>query len=172
MKIITLFRHAKSSWKDTSLSDHDRPLNKRGKRDVPFMAKRLRERVGAPDLLVVSSAVRTQETAAALKSEFPEVKVVTDKGLYLAPPSNYLALKKNLNDKYNHVVFIGHNPGISSLATHWNAKPVELTTSAFASFQFDANSWSKAKSPDSSIAIDYPKAYYDEDGNGPIDPTN
>ncbi len=167
MKIITLFRHAKSSWKDTSLSDHDRPLNKRGKRDAPFMATRLKETVGVPDLLIVSSALRTQETAEALRLEFPNAKVVTEKSLYLAPPSNYLSLKKKLNDKYNHVVFIGHNPGISSLATHWYFKPVELTTSAFASFQFDANSWSDAKTPDSCIAIDYPKAYYDEDGNGP-----
>lgn len=168
MKIITLFRHAKSSWKDTSLSDHDRPLNKRGKRDAPFMAKQLRKKVGIPDLIMVSSAIRTQETAEALKAEFPKVKLVTDKGLYLAPPSNYLSIKKKLNDKYEHVVFIGHNPGISSLATHWNTKPIELTTAAFASFQFDTNSWLKAKSPEKSIAVDYPKTYYGEDGNGPI----
>jgi len=168
MKIVTLFRHAKSSWKDTSLSDHDRPLNKRGKRDAPFMAKRLEALVGKPDLLVVSSALRTQETAEAILAEFKKVKVKTEKSLYLAPPSNYLSLKNKLNDSVEHVVFIGHNPGISSLATHWYNKPVELPTASFISFQFDTNSWSKAKKPIECITMDFPKSYYDASGNGPL----
>ena len=168
MKTITLFRHAKSSWKDTSLSDHDRPLNKRGKKDAPFMAQQLEMLVGIPDLLVVSSALRTQETAQYLIKEFKTPRLKTEKSLYLAPPSAYLSLKSKLADEVDHVVFVGHNPGISSLATHWYGKPIELSTAAFISFRFDAHKWSKAKSPETCIAMDFPKAHYDSSGNGPI----
>jgi len=134
------------------------------------MAKRLAEIVGKPDLLIVSSAIRTIETAEALKAEFSDCKIVIEKTLYLAPPSNYLALKKKLDNSSRHVVFIGHNPGISSLATHWASKPVDLTTASFASFQFKAKHWADTKSPKNCIAMDFPKAYYDEDGNGPFEP--
>ncbi|MGA9237317.1 MAG: histidine phosphatase family protein, partial [Desulfobacterales bacterium] len=66
MKLIILIRHAKSSWKDPSLGDFDRPLNKRGKRNAPFMGQKLKERKIIPDLLLSSPAKRARKTAIAV----------------------------------------------------------------------------------------------------------
>ena len=66
MKILTLIRHAKSSWKDESLLDLDRPLNKRGRRDAPMMGKRLAERESCADLMISSPAARALATAEAI----------------------------------------------------------------------------------------------------------
>ena len=84
MKELILVRHAKSSWKDASVYDHERPLNKRGKRDAPEMGARLKLRGCEPDLIVSSSAVRALETARTVAGEigYPLGRIVVDERLY------------------------------------------------------------------------------------------
>ena len=67
MRTLTLMRHAKSSWDDPAVGDHDRPLNGRGKKAAKVMAERLKSSGYKPDLVVVSSALRARETAEALR---------------------------------------------------------------------------------------------------------
>ncbi|MDH3806604.1 MAG: histidine phosphatase family protein, partial [Gammaproteobacteria bacterium] len=63
MKTLTLVRHAKSSWKDSGLSDRERPLNKRGERDAPVMGKRAAAAGLRPSQIISSPAVRAWTTA-------------------------------------------------------------------------------------------------------------
>ena len=97
MKEILILRHAKSSWGDSSLSDHDRPLKKRGLRDAPRIGQLLAERDLVPDVILCSTAVRARQTAErVLGSCGREVPVHFTKELYLAGPSSYLDLLAEL----------------------------------------------------------------------------
>ena len=118
VKTLTLLRHAKSSWDNPDLSDHDRPLNERGERDAPEMGRRLRERGIRPSVLVTSSAKRTRHTArhVARALGFPIEFIQVEKSLYHASPATMLKVIADLDTQFHHVLLIGHNPGISELA--------------------------------------------------------
>ena len=70
---LIVMRHAKSSWKDTHLEDHDRPLNKRGLRDAPRISEELYSRGWIPDLILVSSSRRTMQTLEMMKNRFGDL---------------------------------------------------------------------------------------------------
>ncbi|MDI9848480.1 histidine phosphatase family protein [Rhodoblastus sp. 17X3] len=115
-KRLFLLRHAKSSWKDLSLPDHDRPLNKRGRKAAAAMRRLVRSERISPDLICVSSALRTQQTLEALQpwEEPPEIKV--EEALYLAPAPQLLERLRKIPDSTRAVLVIGHNPGLQELA--------------------------------------------------------
>lgn len=117
MRTLLLLRHAKSSWTDARASDHDRPLNARGRKAADRIAAWLaRERL-LPELALVSSAARTQETwsrMAALWEHAPEVSSL--KTLYLAPPSRLLAAIRRAPSTVRRLLILGHNPGLEHLA--------------------------------------------------------
>ena len=83
MKTIILVRHAKSSWKDLRLDDFDRPLNKRGKKNAPFMGKILKARRTIPDLILSSPAKRAGKTARAIAKaiDYPKTKIIIDRNM-------------------------------------------------------------------------------------------
>ena len=83
MRLI-LMRHAKSSWTEVGLTDHQRPLNARGRRDAPRMAAALHDLDMAPDLVLSSDSVRTRATWALMEDRFPEAEVRWLPSLYLA----------------------------------------------------------------------------------------
>ena len=118
MKTLVLLRHAKSSWKDPYLSDHDRPLNKRGKKDAPEMARRYIQQFPVPDLLISSTARRTMDTAKL----FCEVlglspdQSESDRDLYHADAFAMLQIIGGLDNTLNTVFLVGHNPGMTVLA--------------------------------------------------------
>mgnify|MGYP000244279261 CR=1 FL=1 len=115
---VTLVRHAKSSWKNQGQSDFDRPLNDRGNSDGPIMAKRLVSRQCIPDLMLVSSARRAQETSLYMKQAFDispkQYQLVDD--LYLAEPETLLAVMATVPADTRHLMIIAHNPGLESLS--------------------------------------------------------
>jgi len=114
---LLLLRHAKSSWKDGGLDDHERPLNRRGRSAATAMGRYLLEERLLPDLALVSSARRTQESWARLTAAWPApppVKVL--RGLYLAPPSHLLAQIRRVPATARTLLVLGHNPGLESLA--------------------------------------------------------
>src|SRR5574344_1939338 len=114
MKELILIRHAKSSWKDSSLKDFDRPLNKRGEKNAPKMAKILRKLVKTPDLIISSPSKRTKQTLNYFVDEFNyKNKIIFEDSIYEAPYSNILKIIQNINKKYNIVFLIGHNPGLN-----------------------------------------------------------
>lgn len=118
-KHILLLRHAKSSWKDAGLADHDRPLAGRGRRAAKLMARYLRQSRITPTLVLCSSALRARQTLeriAPAHSPVAETKVQIDPGLYLASGEDLLDRLRKVGERTASVMLIGHNPGIEDLA--------------------------------------------------------
>jgi phosphohistidine phosphatase len=118
MKRLILMRHAKSSWDDEGLADHERPLSPRGERDAPRMAERLAQRGERPSLYLSSSAtraLRTAELVAAVLEPPPEALRV-EPALYLAAPAAILAAIAAQSDAHASMIVFGHNPGFTELA--------------------------------------------------------
>ena len=118
MKRIYVVRHAKSSWGDLSLSDIDRPLNKRGKRDAPNMGNICKSKGYIPFQLISSKAKRASETAKYFCKSlgFDKSKLSYDDSLYHAPEDSYLNVCYGLDNSISSVMMFGHNPGITYLA--------------------------------------------------------
>ncbi len=117
MKSLTLIRHAKSSWSDMALSDHDRPLNGRGKRDAPMMGDVLEARGFEPDLMVTSTAVRARTTCEVIASAigFPADKIIDESQIYHAGVSALMLVISQLDETVGSAVLFGHNPGFHDL---------------------------------------------------------
>ena len=146
MKRLTLVRHAKSDWSLPGQNDWDRPLNKRGQRDAPEMARRLRSRRLKPDLILSSPAVRAVTTASVMARELkvPAARVVQDERLYLAGPADLLAVVRELGGEANHVMVFGHNPGMTEFANRLSAGDQidNLPTCGVFTAEFDVQDWS------------------------------
>ncbi|MHA7876717.1 SixA phosphatase family protein [Roseivivax sp.] len=110
MRRLILMRHAKSDWHQ-GLEDHDRPLNKRGRRSADALGRWLREEGWQPDAAVLSSAMRTVETLGRLDLDCP---VRTSRALYLAAPAEILEALRE--EEAETLLVVGHNPGIAFLA--------------------------------------------------------
>jgi phosphohistidine phosphatase len=113
---LLLLRHAKSSWDDPGLPDHDRPLAGRGRRACKAIARYLRGQAAAPSLVLCSSAARTRETLERIMPALgsPEVKV--ERELYGASSAHLLRRLRELPDWVDSVILIGHQPAIQELA--------------------------------------------------------
>lgn len=115
MKTLLLMRHGKSSWKDDNLSDHERPLKKRGRRDTKRIAEEIDKNDLYPHIILSSSAVRAKETAEILMDalDFENHIIFTDQ-LYMAEPEDFIDILSQLSDDYDTVLVIGHNPGMEA----------------------------------------------------------
>lgn len=143
MKLLLILRHAKSSWKDRSLDDHDRPLNKRGRRDAPRMGRLLRQEDLLPDLILSSTAVRARTTAeiVADTSRYEGALELTPE-LYGAEPEVYISLLGRLDDDYHNVMVVGHNPGLEQLLHTLTGTEESLPTAALAKIELEIDAWS------------------------------
>lgn len=118
MRLLTLIRHAKSSWDHPELSDFERPLNERGRRDAPRMAALIGKSLGRPDRLVTSPALRAITTARVFAATLgiDEYALQVQPRIYEATDATLLKLVCGLDDGDRHVMMFGHNPGFSELA--------------------------------------------------------
>ena len=117
MKQLFLLRHAKSSWEDPELADHDRPLAPRGRRAAKLIAEHLRRQAVAPELVLSSSAVRTRETLESIAPVLGEdVSVQIEDELYAASEQVLLERVRAVEDGVESLLLIGHNPGVEQLA--------------------------------------------------------
>ena len=117
MKKLILLRHAKSSWDDPTLDDHDRPLNRRGLEAAPVIGSWLDYRKHSPELVLCSSAVRTRETVRGVRKAMPRLpEPLIEAGLYHASPGEMLERLQRLPADLDCVMLVGHQPGLGALA--------------------------------------------------------
>jgi phosphohistidine phosphatase len=143
LKTLLILRHAKSSWKYTNLSDHDRPLNKRGKSDAPRMGRLLLREELVPDLIISSSAARALATAesVALACGY-ESEIQHTRHLYHAWPDAYIDLLHEVQDEHQRVMVVGHNPGIEEFVEELTGEWVRMPTAALAQVALNVDNWS------------------------------
>ncbi len=161
MKTLTLVRHAKSSWQDKSLSDRDRPLNKRGERDVPIMGKRIVEAGIRPSLIACSPALRAWTTAKAIATEigYPIEFLQRENKLYLASLDDLLDVLESQESGFNSLMIVGHNPGLTTFANYLSPGVTgNVPTTGVVSVEFDREDWNLYEQPETELlAYDYPK---------------
>lgn len=165
-KTLTLMRHGKSDWDDPTLTDRERPLNPRGKRDVPVMAQRLKALGLRPSLILASAARRTTDTAKILADSFgyPREFIHREDSLYLANTQTLIECIGAQDASFNVMMVCGHNPGITDLANVLVPGIAgNLPTSATVTVRAEADDWAVfMNSPVSLVEFDYPKKPRDE----------
>ena len=143
MKTLLLLRHAKSSWKQPELADHDRPLNKRGKRTAPLIGALLQDEELIPDLIFSSSAVRAYMTALLVaKACTYRGEIKQTRKLYLAEPQAYVEVLREVAEKHARVLVVGHNPGLEMLIGALTGKAIAMPTAALAHIELSLKRWS------------------------------
>lgn len=146
MKTLLLLRHAKSSWKDATVTDHDRRLNERGRKAAEVMRRFMKEKDLDLDLILSSSSARTRETVGILFagiSPAPEIRF--DDGLYLASAATLLETVTALEEDLNQVLLVGHNPGIAELCFRLTGADHRFPTATLASIRLNAENWSNVE---------------------------
>jgi phosphohistidine phosphatase len=142
MKRLLIMRHAKSSWKNAELTDHERPLKKRGKHDAEKMGKVLKNKKIIPDLIICSTATRAQETAEIIADSLKYKKKITfSDALYMAEPSDILSAIAEYGKKDKTIMVIGHNPGTEALLQILTGKVESLPTASIAYITAKIENW-------------------------------
>lgn len=160
MKKLLLIRHAKSDWSHRGLDDHDRPLNERGKKDAPDMARRLVDKDLEPDLLLTSTARRAFRTALRFAEVFgfERDRILEDGRLYLAEPEHMLEVLRGLPERHACVAVFGHNPGISELVEVLAGATLgDMPTCAVATLEFEGAFTALAPGTCELVDYDFPK---------------
>lgn len=161
---LVLIRHAKSSQADPFQDDFDRPLNERGKRDAPFMGRRLKKAELFPDLILSSPAKRAKQTArkiaGALDCEKEGIRFL--KQLYLCDASVFEAEIEALEDKVKTVFIVGHNPGITEFANQLTDcfRIDNMPAGAFVAASIKAERWQDFSYAEKEVILcEYPKKF-------------
>ncbi len=135
IKHLLLMRHAKSSWSDAGLRDHERPLNGRGRRAARTIGQILRLRGFAPDIIWSSDSVRTRETVARAFSEMKPEQIIWLENFYHASANQVLYQCAQLGEPEGNLLLMGHNPGWEDLLYHFSGRSFAMPTGACAVFR-------------------------------------
>jgi len=165
MKILTIVRHAKSSWGNPGLQDHERPLNSRGKRDAPAMGRRLAEAGICPGQIIASPAVRAWTTATIIIEALgiePNV-AQQESSLYLASIDDMLDVIVAQNNSVDSLMIVAHNPGLTDFANYLSPGLTNnLPTAGVVSVTIDQDNWSLYERPATELVLyDYPQQHND-----------
>ena len=163
LKTLLLIRHAKSSWDDPELTDYERPLNERGKKDAPAMAEKLYERGIKIDAFVTSPARRARKTAEQFAKRYKKEKedLLLKTELYMASDEAFNSVVEKLNDDIDCAAIFSHNPGITDFA---NSLTDDITidnipTCGIFAVSIETKKWNKFKEAKKKfLFFDYPKA--------------
>ena len=154
MKRLIIMRHAKSDWEAGAGSDHERPLNPRGKREAPLVAAELASSGLRPDRVISSDSTRTRETWARMEERFPGATVEFDPKLYLAGIDAARAALAALDDAARTVLVLGHNPGWEDMVSSLARQRVELKTAHAAAFEATREvSWAELLEADNVVFV-------------------
>ena len=167
-KHVFILRHAKSSWKYPHLSDFDRPLNGRGKRDLPFMADYLRREYAdiAPQWILSSGANRALTTAKGFAAvlQLPIANADKPRDLYHAGRSELTQQVMDVPEYIDRVMLVGHNPGLTDFANFLmrpeDEKIFNVPTCAFVVLAFEMEQWSQLRRGSGHlISMEFPKKF-------------
>lgn len=163
MKKLCIIRHAKSSWKDFTLDDFDRPLNKRGMLNAPFMGNKLKDKNLVPDIIISSPALRAKTTAEIIAKKVNyNKKIVFKKDIYEVGMSALHKILAKIDDDNTIVFLFGHNPELNMLAKKYVDFDENIVTSGVVEIEFDCDSWNQISAKNGKlISFDYPKKYKD-----------
>ncbi len=165
---LYILRHGKSDWGNDSLKDHDRPLSKRGQRDMGLMADWMKQGYLYPGYVVCSTALRTRQTLSYVSEvlSIDEDRIHYDKTMYLASLSTLLSILASIPTSESAVMLVGHNPGLDQLVLHISASDVPftsnqklMTTSCLAHFKLPQQ-WDELESCAELVSITRPKQLY------------
>ncbi|MBK7871394.1 MAG: histidine phosphatase family protein [Saprospiraceae bacterium] len=165
MKTVYFVRHAKSSWDNPGLKDRERPLNQRGKRDAPFMAKLLKGQGLQPDKLVSSPANRALTTATyfaeALGQERTDILVIDR--IYEAYADDIINIIRQLSDEWKIILIFGHNPTFTEVVNRFTKNYISnIPTCGIAQVEDSVENWKDFGSKEAKVkAFYYPKQYFE-----------
>ncbi len=161
MRTITLLRHAKSSWDNTDLVDFDRPLNGRGRKNAPEMARRLKAAGVRPSLILSSPAKRAWSTAKIIAAEisYPIEFLQRDRDLYHAGTQRLLDVLAAQDEGFKNILLVAHNPGLTDLANELvPGLTNNLPTCGFVAVKVEVDTWDlRARKSAELIEYNYPK---------------
>jgi phosphohistidine phosphatase len=161
MKTLLLVRHAKSSWDNSQLADFERPLNDRGKKDAPLMAKRVKDEKIKIDRFVSSPAKRAKKTASFFMEEYEvkEKNLVLLPSLYEASVNNFYDAVESMNDKDDTVALFSHNPGITDFVNRLTDKEIDnMPTCAVFALKVKTKKWKEFRKAEKEfLFFDAPK---------------
>ena len=159
MLTLSLLRHAKSSWEQPGLGDHERPLARRGRKAAPKVGAALAGMGLKPDLVLCSGAVRTRETVSLVLPNFPAPRpqVIYDDSIYMATPDTLLMHVRRVGTEHadrlpRHMMVVGHNPGLEDLTILLTGSGSDagmaliaekFPTCAVAIIDFEADNWTE-----------------------------
>lgn len=161
MKTLYIMRHAKSSWKFEELSDHDRPLNKRGRNDAPLMGQELDANNVKLQLILSSPAVRALTTATLVARElnYDADDIAVDDRIYGASAEELLEIAQEAPAEVDTMMMVGHNESISEFANMLSPKHIaSMPTAGVVALRFDCESWHDIKRDNAELLFyDTPK---------------
>lgn len=160
-KSLLLIRHAKSDWGGINLSDFNRPLNNRGEKNAPEMAKRLVKRELFPQQLISSPALRAISTANHFATEL-NIKpsdIIQEPGIYDALTQSLLSVVNNLDENSDFTALFGHNPALTDLVNYLCDQAIfNIPTCGMALIKFPFEKWKMlSKGTGDLIFFDFPK---------------
>ena len=142
---LIILRHAKSAWDTDAATDHDRPLNKRGRRDAPRIAAKLVELDWTPQWVISSDSMRTRQTWQRMEDSFDDVEqVVFTRAFYHAGLGSVRTAVEDLADAVETVMVIGHNTGWEDAVAELVGEDERLTTCNAALLSVEASRWEDA----------------------------
>lgn len=163
MKTLILIRHAKSSWRDPTLQDFDRPLNKRGRRNAPFMGQILRQKNISFDQMYTSPAKRAADTARYICAamDYAAEGIEAEPGLYHASADDLLDFVHALDNQLDAVAIVGHNPGLNDFTNMLGDKPIDnVPTAGVVILRASVDHWPEIRQGAATLHdFDYPKRY-------------
>lgn len=160
-KQLLLVRHAKSDWENTKLTDFDRPLNSRGEKNAPEMARRLLKKGLIPQQIVSSPALRALTTARYFAQELglQKSEIIKEPEIYEALTSTLMDVINNLGNESSFTALFGHNPGITSVVSNLSNRDLNnVPTCGMVLIEFPFDDWAMVSAGTGELIFyDYPK---------------
>ncbi len=159
MKSLYIMRHAKAALHNTAPTDFERKLTDRGLDDAKEMGKRLYNKKPQIQSIIVSPATRTKQTAEIVAKELGISNIIYNKDIYESSSNAIAQIVTEINDNYNNVMLVGHNPTFSGMMEYFTNKEIDnLPTAGMYLIEFETNTWKGATEQKGNLKwADWPK---------------